>query len=420
MVLCYHLSMKRPIEENLVYIFRLFVGLEMLVLLMVPLFEFLLFGQITFVDDPFFPLIFETSFLFLYLSIPQIQYRLQSYFLPIAIFIAVLIPSFITTNLLIDSFAQGISVDLVHVWALLPLLLLPLVITAWQYDYKIVFILYGGLGMIDVMVIVFRGLGTGQYIFDVLYATLIRVISLSLVGFMISELMKIQRQQRNLLTRANLRLSNQALIKEEMATMRERNRLGRELHDTLAHTLSGLAVQLEAIKTVTPELETQVHYMLDQALTTARRGLTETRRSLKALRATPLEKAGLEQALSEMAQRVIALNGAETQVHIAESLPAVSAEVEHALYRIAQEALENCVKHAHAEHILFSLDRLDEELVLMIEDDGVGFDPDAVADMERYGLNGMRERAQMVHGILEIESSHESGTRVTFRVGGSA
>ncbi|MBN2047250.1 MAG: sensor histidine kinase [Anaerolineaceae bacterium] len=412
--------MKRPIEENLVYIFRLFVGLEMLVLLMVPLFEFLLFGQITFVDDPFFPLIFETSFLFLYLSIPQIQYRLQSYFLPIAIFIAVLIPSFITTNLLIDSFAQGISVDLVHVWALLPLLLLPLVITAWQYDYKIVFILYGGLGMIDVMVIVFRGLGTGQYIFDVLYATLIRVISLSLVGFMISELMKIQRQQRNLLTRANLRLSNQALIKEEMATMRERNRLGRELHDTLAHTLSGLAVQLEAIKTVTPELETQVHYMLDQALTTARRGLTETRRSLKALRATPLEKAGLEQALSEMAQRVIALNGAETQVHIAESLPAVSAEVEHALYRIAQEALENCVKHAHAEHILFSLDRLDEELVLMIEDDGVGFDPDAVADMERYGLNGMRERAQMVHGILEIESSHESGTRVTFRVGGSA
>ena len=409
--------MRRPLEANLIFTFRLLVGLEMVVLSMVPLVEYTLLGQFSFVNDPFFSLLYQSIFLFAYLSIPTLQYHLQRWYLPLGIMFAVVTPSFINLNHVLEAITVGQAIEMLHVWAVLPLMMIPLVPMAWQYDFRSVVFLFGSLTVMDMMLVIFNAGGLQFSILNFLYATFIRSVSLFSVGFMISQLMKTQRQQRDQLRSANLKLTRQALVMEEIATIQERNRIARELHDTLAHTLSGLSVQLEAIKTVYSGTDEKVRTMLENALDTTRKGLNETRRVLKALRAAPLAELGLVQAILQLAEDYRKDTQCRIDVAINPDLPVLANPIEQAVYRITQESVKNAIMHANAQNIQVTLQYKSPMLELDIRDDGIGFDIESAMHLNRgFGIRGMRERAELLGGELILKSQPEGGTDIGFRL----
>ncbi len=303
-----------------------------------------------------------------------------------------------------------------RLWALLPLLMIALVPAAWQYDFQKVFIVNTGLGIFDGLYMVFLFGGFNTDLLMPLFAIFIRVLTLNLVALMITELMITQREQRRDLMRANLRLSQQALVQEQLAVSRERNRLARELHDTLAHTLSGLTVQLEAVHTILPDEENQIDPMLEKALFTARNGLEETRRAMKALRAEPLEDLGLQLAIQNLVANLQARSQLKINLEIKEQSFNLSHDEEQTIYRITQEALENVIHHAQARQVWLHLGLDVENNILTIRDDGVGFNLSNLSRKnDRLGVKGMQERAEMINAQLEMESKPGEGTLIKLK-----
>lgn len=200
----------------------------------------------------------------------------------------------------------------------------------------------------------------------------------------------------------------------ESAQTEERNRLAREIHDTLAQDLSAIAFQLEAAEALLAQRAEpeRVERSVSAALDLARKGLEETRRSVLDLRAAPLEGRTLPAALAALAAGTEApavtfeAEGADVRLPPA---------VEVGLYRIAQEALQNALRHAAATRVLLRLEASPDRVRLTIQDDGRGFamegDP-----ASRFGLVGMRERAHLLGGSFQIESTPGAGTRVTVEV----
>jgi signal transduction histidine kinase len=241
---------------------------------------------------------------------------------------------------------------------------------------------------------------------------ILRTFSFLIIGFVITRLMLAQRQQRKALSEANIKLVKYAVTVEQLTISLERNRLSRELHDTLAHTLSALAVQIDAVMAVWQPIPERAGEMLERMLETTRRGLNETRRALKGLRAAPLEEMGLALALSTLAEDFTARNEMSLELDVPEDINNLSPEVEHGFYRVAQEALENVVQHAGAKRLQVSLVKDEEGLTLIVADDGRGFDTQKEASEHQLGLQGMYERAEMIGAELEVISKIEMGTQV--------
>ncbi|MBU0511321.1 MAG: sensor histidine kinase, partial [Chloroflexi bacterium] len=221
---------------------------------------------------------------------------------------------------------------------------------------------------------------------------------------------------RRELVRANIKLGQHANTLEQLATSRERNRLARELHDTLAHTLSGQAVNLEAIKLMLPSEQTEAHAMLEHSLSNTRSGLAETRRALKDLRSKQLEDLGLMIAVRNLATEAASRAEFALSCQISDHLPELTPDVEQCLYRIAQETLENIVRHADAQKVTLQLKTEDRTLILTISDDGCGFDPQNVDFADKLGIQGMRERAILMSGNLEVHSHSTKGTSVQLSI----
>lgn len=199
----------------------------------------------------------------------------------------------------------------------------------------------------------------------------------------------------------------------DAAQSEERNRLAREIHDTIAQDLSAIAFQLEAAEalldgSVDPE---RVRRAVATALDLTRKGLEETRRSVLDLRAAPLEGRTLAAALSDLASEKTVIFDSPA------SSPKLPAAVEVGLYRIAQEAVQNALRHAEASRIVMRLETSPDKVRLTIEDDGQGFVIGQEASASRFGLVGMRERAHLLGGSFQLESSPGTGTRVTIEVG---
>jgi signal transduction histidine kinase len=199
---------------------------------------------------------------------------------------------------------------------------------------------------------------------------------------------------------------------------RERNRLARELHDVLAHTLSGVAVELEGLRATMRRDPEQATALLDHSLRAIREGLTETRRALQELRAKPLEDLGLALAIQTLAESYASRSDFQLDLDIDHDFGDFPAEVQQSVYRIAQEALANVADHAQAQNVRVELKRDRDHIRLIIRDDGCGFVPDHSEYGNHYGLLGMRERAEMIGGELSVESQPEKGTKVSFRSGG--
>lgn len=202
----------------------------------------------------------------------------------------------------------------------------------------------------------------------------------------------------------------------ELAALEERNRLAREIHDTLAQSLAAIAMRLETADALAESAgdgaATRLADVVRHALTLTRSTLDEARRSVLDLRAAPLEGRTLVEALRSLGEEFRSAGERTLDVEVTcddagqRTLPPA---VELGLYRIAREALTNAARHANATRATVRLERTDGTVRMRITDDGAGFDPSIVAP-GRYGLIGANERARLLGGSLHIESVPGAGT----------
>jgi two-component system, NarL family, sensor kinase len=193
----------------------------------------------------------------------------------------------------------------------------------------------------------------------------------------------------------------------EIGAINERNRLAREIHDTIAQGLAAIALKLETADVL---LETgtdseKVQQIISDALRLTRDNLVEARRSVLDLRAAPLEGHTLPEAIREL------LNGIKpkSKLEVIGSSPPLPIRIASGLYRIAQEAIHNVTQHADAENIKVSLILMPERVRLIVEDDGKGFDPAAEQKAGHFGLVGLKERVKLLQGKIDIVSCAGGG-----------
>jgi len=202
------------------------------------------------------------------------------------------------------------------------------------------------------------------------------------------------------------------------AVLKERLRLAREIHDTLAQAFVGISSQLDALETCLPENWRPARIYLDLARRMAAHSLTEARRSVMDLRSAALSNRDLAMALESGARNWTEGSGVQVDVQVSGGFENLPEEMEHNLLRIAQEAVTNALKHAQAHKIEVKLERTGKAVNLKVTDDGCGFQADdAFAGMGgHFGLIGIRERAERISGEFRLESQPGAGTEVEVMV----
>ena len=321
--------------------------------------------------------------------------------------------------------AEGITLRL------LPVLLLAVVLTAWHYRWPWVVgyclataalclgLRLGAMLMLgtNVMTLLVRDANrpVAPLVANFIVVS-IQTFCLLIAGYFVSILMTALRSQQMTLAEANRQLRQHASTLENLTISRERNRVARELHDTLAHTLSGVSVQLEAVKAYWAVDPPRAQAVLDKAQNVARAGLHETRHALTALRASPLEDLGLLLALHQLVEEAAARANLALELSIPDPFPVLQPEVEQCLYRVAQEAIANVIYHADARRLTVAVRQEQAAIELVIRDDGMGFTPDNPVSPGHFGLAGMRERARLIAGQLSISSNTGTGTTVRLHI----
>lgn len=218
-------------------------------------------------------------------------------------------------------------------------------------------------------------------------------------------------------TEANAALQTQLLAQaRESGTLAERQRVAREIHDTIAQGLAGILTQLQVAGPALPH-SSPVRERLDVAERLARESLVEARRTVRALGPEQLERGTLREALEEITDAWSAVHGTRVELTVTGAERALPPEAEAALLRVAQEALANVAKHARAEHVALSLVHAPQRVVLEVRDDGDGFEPETRAPTDEeadgeggFGLHGMRQRLEAHGGRLVIDAAPGRGT----------
>ena len=202
------------------------------------------------------------------------------------------------------------------------------------------------------------------------------------------------------------------------AVIGERNRMAREIHDTLAQGFAGISVQLEVLNDHLGALPADTRRHLDLARELVRSSLDEARRTVWNLRAQTLEENGLPGALDRLGRQLTEDSRLAFNFHVEGAARTLPADVENNLLRIGQEAITNAVRHAGAHLITLVLVFRSDAVRLGVSDDGHGFDPVNLHPSRRggFGLPGLRERAEAMHAQLEIHSTPASGTHIEITV----
>ncbi|HEY5913902.1 MAG TPA: sensor histidine kinase [Verrucomicrobiae bacterium] len=215
----------------------------------------------------------------------------------------------------------------------------------------------------------------------------------------------------------------------ELATLRERERLARELHDSLGHGLVTLTVQLEATQKLLPVDPGRASALMEEMKALTRTSMEQLRRSLAGLRAPGLGDHPLGQALQELCAEVAERAHLRIEKHLPDSLSALSPAVCETLWRVAQEGLANVERHARATEARVILERDSksglaaesfrrgsQQIALRVVDDGVGLPPNAESRPGHYGLRGLRERVEGLGGTLKVLANTPKGTALEARL----
>ena len=232
-------------------------------------------------------------------------------------------------------------------------------------------------------------------------STSVLILFLVYILFLIQDQMLESAQMRRIndeLRMLNHQLEEMADVREKMGETRERNRLAREIHDTLGHTLTGLSTGIDAAKTLLQRDPDMAIKQLDILSATAREGLKDVRRSVRKLRPDALENHTLKGALETMIEEFMRSSGVKVSYvcHL-DSLD-FQPDEEDTIYRIVQECMTNSVRHGHASRIYISFGKDQDSLILIIEDDGKG----CVDIQEGFGLHHMKERIALLNGNVRF------------------
>jgi len=211
---------------------------------------------------------------------------------------------------------------------------------------------------------------------------------------------------------ANIQLEKYADIKEKMGQTKERNRLAREIHDTLGHTLTGISAGLDAcIATIDASPET-TRQQLEVISSVTREGLTEIRRSVNQLRPDALERFSLEEAIGKM---IVDINSmATTRVYFESNISNLKfdEDEENAIYRVIQESVTNSMRHGHASQIWIRIEKGYSELHISIKDDGIG-----CKELKKgFGTTHIAERVEMLNGAVLFDGSNGFETDVVIPI----
>jgi signal transduction histidine kinase len=416
--LCYDNPMRSSdLEPGVLSVFRLFAWLQLISLLILP--PLILFDRVSteLYSDLAIQGLYTAGYalaLLVLMYLPVFQKWLGRSFLPFSLIVAVV-------GLLAGNHWLGVRGLFFQTY---PFLMILLILTAWQYRYRVVVLFSLGVLLAELTINMllpgptpFRVLlndrsdsrvneRTVGYVFLTANAAAYLVL-----GYAVNTLADAQRRQRRALADANRKLVSHADALEQLAVTRERVRISRELHDTLAHTLSAETVQVEALLSL-DSLPPKGRAMLERMQDTIQTGLNDTRRTLSALRASALEELGLAGALKAYSRDFATRHNLVLDLGIPDSLDDLPAEVEQTTYRVAQEALENAARHADAHKVTVRLFQRGAGIELLISDDGRGFDPRLAVDQDGFGILGMRERAALVGADLDINSQPGGGTTV--------
>ena len=326
----------------------------------------------------------------------------------------------------------------------LVVMLLTLINTAFVWDFYVVFAISLGLfeGVRLLLAVATMALTMfafqGLLIWPPTGAALVGIASQSLTLFSITgfnllfqnlirerfernRLFKQLAQANSELEEAHRQLEQSVAQEQELAVLRERTRLAREMHDTIGHALVLISVKLEAAQRLRERDPERCDHELESTKQIARETMTALRVSIADLRSPTLEHSHLNQALShsvnELEQR--------TDLHVTYTLQAnidlLPETIAETLWKVSQEAFTNIEKHAHASHVHVCISQQGENLLMRIQDDGVGI-PTALCKPQKdgslvysgsnghYGLRGMHERVEAVGGQLTLRSGKEQGT----------
>ncbi|MBD2446050.1 sensor histidine kinase [Nostoc sp. FACHB-152] len=219
-----------------------------------------------------------------------------------------------------------------------------------------------------------------------------------------------ERQSREKLAIANEQLRQYALRIENQATLEERNRIAREIHDSLGHSLTALNLQLETALKLWQSNPTKAQVFLARAKELGSKALKDVRQSVSAMRTNPLQDKSLAQAIAILLDDFHRAHGVIpiSRINIDNPPPT---EINIAVYRIIQESLTNISKYANATEIILELTTTKNSLYLMIQDNGRGFD--IQQNTTGFGLQSMRDRTLALGGDFNINSNPGSGCQIT-------
>ena len=198
------------------------------------------------------------------------------------------------------------------------------------------------------------------------------------------------------LQKANIQLEEYAREEEQMVATRERNRLAREIHDTLGHALTGIITGAEACAALMDAAPEAAKKQMQAITEVARQGITDVRRSVKALRPDALEKYNLEDAIKQTIDEMRRVSNVEIEYRCDTQLNCFNGDEEEVIYRIVQESITNSIRHGEASRILVDIEREYGTLIVKIKDNGKG----CKNIQKGFGLHHMEERLQLLQGQL--------------------
>lgn len=254
-----------------------------------------------------------------------------------------------------------------------------------------------------------------QYIFCI-YNTIVSLNIILFVGHCvyvigiqrdtIEEINELYHELQN----ANEQLSEYADKAEEMAQTKERNRIAREIHDTLGHRLTGIIAGLDACLALADVAPQEVKKQLTVLADVSREGIKEVRRSVSELRPDSLERLSLDLAIRKMVTDMSRLSDTQIYFYAGEEHLAFGEDEENVIYRVIQESITNAVRHGHAGQIWITLNRVDGEVLLEVRDDGIG-----CKKLESgFGTRHMKERIEMLGGTVDFDG--HKGFKVTAHI----
>ena len=332
----------------------------------------------------------------------------------------------------------------VSIWGSLYLvvLLLSLLNRAFLWDFYIVFsagiaLLVGWRAVLSVSVVAltmfaFQGLLIWPPGGDILLAVAGQALTLfSITSFVMlfqrltgerferNRLLEQLAQRNSELEEAQRQLAQSVVQRQELAVLRERTRLAREMHDTIGHALVLISVKLEAAQRLRERDPERCDRELESTRQVARETMTALRASIANLRSPALEREQISQALSRSTGEFARRTGLHISYTPQANIDLLPAAIVETLWKVSQEALTNIEKHAYASHVQMHISQQDEKLLLHIHDDGIGLSPalyrkDGSLDDSslngHYGLRGMLERIEATGGHLTLHSGKEQGT----------